>query len=295
MDAIIEKLKKNRPNLTASSIKTYKSILKNIYDKCFDDKEYHLKNFDNDKCILGILNEVPYNKRKTVLAALSVLTDNKNYNKIMMEDIHSYKENEMKQEKSEQQKEGMIEPEEIKTLHNDLEHNAKQVMKKTNLNFNDINTVMKWVLLALTGGIFQAPRRSIDFGNMKWKNYDSEKDNYIDVKNSKFIFQNYKTAKTYGKQETEVSKPLKAILNKWFKIIPDGCDYILFDNKFNPLTSPQITHRLNEIFGKKISTSMLRHIYLTNKFSGVNLEELQKTATEMGNSPMQALMYVKKD
>ncbi len=295
MDAIIETLKKNRPNLTASSIKTYKSILKNIYDKCFDDKEYSMKNYDNDKLILGILNEVPYNKRKTVLAALSVLTDNKNYNKIMMEDIHSYKANEMKQEKSEQQKEGMIEPEEIKALYNDLEHNAKQVMKKTNLNFNDINTVMKWVLLALTGGIFQAPRRSIDFGNMKFKNYNSEKDNYIDVKNSKFIFQNYKTAKTYGKQETEVSKPLKAILNKWFKIIPDGCDYILFDNKFNPLTSPQITHRLNEIFGKKISTSMLRHIYLTNKFSGVNLEELQKTATEMGNSPMQALMYVKKD
>jgi len=295
MDAIIETLKKNRPNLTASSIKTYKSILKNIYDKCFDDKEYHMKNYDNDKLILGILNEVPYNKRKTVLAALSVLTDNKNYNKIMMEDIHSYKANEMKQEKSEQQKEGMIEVEEIKELYKNLEHNAKQVMKKTNLNFNDINTIMKWVLLALTSGIFQAPRRSIDFGNMKFKNYDTEKDNYIDVKNSKFIFQNYKTAKTYGKQETEVSKPLKAILNKWFKIIPDGCDYILFDNKMNPLTSPQITHRLNEIFGKKISTSMLRHIYLTDKFSGVNLEELQKTATEMGNSPMQALMYVKKD
>jgi len=64
MDAIIETLKKNRPNLTASSIKTYKSILKNIYDKCFDDKEYHFKNFDNDKCILGHLKDVPYNKMK---------------------------------------------------------------------------------------------------------------------------------------------------------------------------------------------------------------------------------------
>jgi hypothetical protein len=56
-----------------------------------------------------------------------------------------------------------------------------------------------------------------------------------------------------------------------------------------------MTHRLNEIFGKKISTSMLRHIYLTNKFKGIDLSELQKTATEMGNSPMQALMYIKKD
>ena len=78
MDAIIDLIKKNRPHLSASSIKTYKSILKNIYDKCFDDKEYSMKNFDDDKIILISLKDVPYNKRKTVLAALSVLTDNKN-------------------------------------------------------------------------------------------------------------------------------------------------------------------------------------------------------------------------
>jgi hypothetical protein len=201
----------------------------------------------------------------------------------------------MKQEKTPQQKEGMIEVEEIKEIYDKLEHNAKQVLKKNNLSFNDINSVMQWVIIALTAGLFQAPRRSIDFGNMKFRSYDPEKDNYVDVKNGKFVFQNYKTQKTYGKQETEISKPVKAILNKWFKIVPDGCDYILFDNKFKPLTSPQMTHRLNEIFGKKISTSMLRHIYLTDKFKGIDLSELQKTASEMGNSPMQALMYVKKD
>jgi hypothetical protein len=154
---------------------------------------------------------------------------------------------------------------------------------------------MQWVMIALTGGIFQAPRRSIDFGNMKWRNYDTEKDNYIDIKSSKFIFQNYKTAKSYGKQECEITKPMKLVLNKWFKVIPDSCDFVLFDNKYQPLTSPQMTHRLNEIFGRKISTSMLRHIYLTNKFKSIDLDELQKTATEMGNSPMQALLYVKKD
>lgn len=295
MEEIITLVKEKRPHLSVGSIKTYKSILKNIYDKCFDDRSYHLKNFDNDKIIMGHLHEMPFNKRKTILAALSVLTENKCYNKVMMEDINTYKENEMKQEKTPQQEEGMISLEEIKEIYNDLEHNAKQILKKNNLNSNDINAIMKWIIISLTGGLFQAPRRSIDFGNMKFKNYDSEKDNYVDVKNSKFVFQNYKTQKTYGRQETEISKPLKTILNKWFKIIPDGCDYILFDNKFNPLTSPQMTHRLNEIFGKKISTSMLRHIYLTNKFKGIDLEELQKTATEMGNSPLQALMYVKKD
>ena len=295
MESIITKVKENRPHLSAGSIKTYKSILKNIYDKCFDDKEYLMKNFDNDKLILSSLEDLPYNKRKTILAALSVLTANKNYNKIMMEDIKTYQDNEMKQEKTPQQKEDMIPLDDVKALYNNLEHNAKLVLKKTSLTYPDLNTIMQWVMIALTGGIFQAPRRSIDFGHMKWKNYDVEKDNYVDVKNSKFIFQNYKTAKSYGKQECEITKPLKLVLNKWFKVIPDSCDFVLFDNKYQPLTSPQMTHRLNEIFGRKISTSMLRHIFLTNKFKGIDLDELQKTATEMGNSPMQALLYVKKD
>jgi hypothetical protein len=295
MDLIIATVKDNRPHLSAGSIKTYKSILKNIYDKCFDDKEYLMNNFNNDKTILKHLEEIPYNKRKTVLAALSVLTNNKQYNKVMMDDIKTYQENEMKQEKTPQQKEDMIPLEEVKQLYTNLEHNAKLVLKKTSLPYSDLNTIMKWVMIALTGGIFQAPRRSIDFGNIKWQNYDVKTENYVDVKNSKFIFQNYKTAKSYGKQECVISKPLKLVLNKWFKVIPDSCDYVLFDNKYQPLTSPQMTHRLNEIFGRKISTSMLRHIYLTSKFKGIDLDELQKTATEMGNSPMQALLYVKKD
>lgn len=291
MEDIIEIIKKNRPHLNANSLKTYKSILKNIYDKCYDDKEYKLENFDKDESILKHLSDMPYNKRKTVLASLSVLTNNKKYSIQMMKDINEYNDNEMKQEKTPQQQENMIEPDEVEKIFNTLGEHSKIILKKDKLTSSDLNELMKWVMLALTGGIFQAPRRSIDFGNMKWRNYDVEKDNYVDIKNGKFVFQNYKTAKQYDKQENEISKPLKVILNKWFKVCDS--DYVLFDNKKQPLTSPQMTHRLNEIFGRKISTSMLRHIYATKKFGGVNLKELAETATEMGNSPMQLLKYVK--
>ena len=291
MDDIMETIKKNRPHLGSNSLKTYKSILKNIYDKCYNDKEYKMDNFDKDESILKHLSDMPYNKRKTILAALSVLTNNKNYSIQMMKDIKDYNHNEMKQEKTPQQEENMIEPEEVEKIFNNLDQHAKIILKKEKLTPTDINELMKWVMLALTGGIFQAPRRSIDFGVMKWRDYDPEKDNYVDVKNGKFVFQNYKTAKQYDKQENEISRPLKLILNKWFKVIDS--DYVLFDNKKQPLTSPQMTHRLNEIFGRKISTSMLRHIYATKKFNGINLKELAETATEMGNSPLQLLKYVK--
>lgn len=294
MDAVIAKVKQNRPNLSAGSIKTYKSILKSVYDKCYNDTDYDYDKFNDSSKILKHLKEIPFNKRKTVLAALSVLTGNTDYTKVMMDDIHEYNATQLKQEKTQAQEEGMIEPEEVEAIYATLEANAKHIIKKPHLSQADIHEVMKCVMLALTGGVFQAPRRSVDFGNMKWRNYDEEKDNYVDIKSGKFVFQNYKTAKSYGTQETNISKPVKMILNKWFKIIPDGCDYVLFDTKMQPLSSPQMTHRLNEIFDKKISTSMLRHIYLTKKFGNVDLSDLQKTATEMGNSSMQALLYVKK-
>ena len=294
MEAIIDKVKENRPHLSAGSIKTYKSILKNIYDKCYDDKEYCFKKFDDDSVILEHLKDIAFNKRKTVLAGLSVLTGNPAYQKVMMHDIHEYNAEQLKQEKTPAQEEGMIEPEEVMSIFQVLDANAKHCLKKQSISPSDLVEIQKWVMLALTGGIFQPPRRSVDFGMMKFRNYDKEKDNYIDIKNSKFVFQNYKTAKTYGMQETEINKPLKVILNKWFKVVPDGCDYVLFDAKLKGLTSPQMTHRLNDVFGKKISTSMLRHIYLQKKFGNVDLEELQKTATAMGNSSMQALLYTKK-
>lgn len=294
MDAIIERIKENRPKLSLGSIKTYKSILKNVYDRCYNDTDYDYDKFDDSKRVLAHLKEIPFNKRKTVLAGLSVLTANPDYTKVMMDDIHEYNADQLKQTKTPAQEIGMIEPTEVEEIFSRLETNAKHCLKKAQHSPSDLNEIMKWVMLALTGGILQAPRRSIDFGCMKWRNIDKATDNYVDIKAGKFIFQNYKTEKSYGSQECEITKPLKVILNKWFRVIPDSCDFVLFDNKMHSLSSPQMTHRLNEIFGKKISTSMLRHIYLTKKFGGIDLDELQKTATAMGNSSMQALLYVKK-
>jgi hypothetical protein len=284
-------LKEKRPNVTDSTIKTYKSLLTNLYKSCFSkDDEMTVKHFDDDKVILPYLIELPVNTRKTKLAALIVLTGNKEYSKQMTSDIQELISHNLKQEKNEKQTDNMISPDEVQTIYNRVESNAKVHLQKKEFNNNDFDAIQNWILLALTSGIFIAPRRSADW-NMKWKNYDVDKDNYVDVKNSQFVFNSYKTAKLYGKSMVDIPKPLKLILNKWFKINPT--DYIIFDNKKQPLNSPQITHKLNNIFGKKISTSMLRHIYLTHKFGNINLQDLNDTAAAMGTSKMEALQYVK--
>jgi hypothetical protein len=186
----------------------------------------------------------------------------------------------------------MISFAEVEEVYKNLEAHAKIHLMKKALTPSDLNEIQKWILVALVSGLFIPPRRSADW-NMKLKNYDEEKDNYVDVKNSQFVFNSYKTAKVYGKTKVDIPKPLKLILNKWLKL--NDTDYLLFDANKNPLSSSQIAHRLNEIFGRKISTSMLRHIFLTHKFGNVNLQELEDTAGAMGTSKMEALQYVKHD
>jgi hypothetical protein len=70
---------------------------------------------------------------------------------------------------------------------------------------------------------------------------------------------------------------------------------MLFNTKGGKLTSPNIATRLNEIFGKKVSTSALRHIYISDKFKNMpSLKELQETASAMSHSIPQMLEYIKK-
>ena len=67
-------LKELRPNLSASSITTYDSILRNLHKKVFEKAPIDMKNFNNVKPILEELQKLPVNRRKTIISALTVLT-----------------------------------------------------------------------------------------------------------------------------------------------------------------------------------------------------------------------------
>ena len=86
---------------------------------------------------------------------------------------------------------------------------------------------------------------------------------------------------------------MDAILKKWLKVNPS--DYVLISSNNKPLSSSQITRMLNDVFGKKVSVNMLRHIYLTNYYKDVPpIKDMEKIAGKMGHSVKTALEYVKK-
>ena len=288
-EALAENIKEKRPNLSASSLKTYVSILFNLHKKLNPDGD-DMKFFEDDGKILDVLKEKPPSTRKTVLSALFVLTGKKEYNDLMLEDCKHTNLKYKEQQKSQKEEDNWVSVDEIKTIYDGLLEEVNSMFSKRLLS--NYQTIVNFILLGCLGGVSGLPpRRSLDFCEMKIKNYEKT-DNYY--KAGKFYFNKYKTAKDYGEQVIDVrakAPEFNAILTKWVKSNPT--DYLLFSSNQQKLTSPQVTRLLNKLFGKKTSTDLLRHIYLTNKYGKLQAEMLADSQ-DMSHSLAQQALYIKK-
>ena len=285
-------VKDKRPSLSDSSVTTYSSILRSLYKKLYGDGEIDFSKFNQADDILEHLKDMTPNKRKTILSALVIVTDNKKYRDQMLTDVRDYNHEISKQEKTDSQEANWVTQQEIENMYDELKKNANIIYKKQNKTSSDLQVLQNYIILALFKLI--APRRSKDYVDFKIKNIDKDKDNYLDK--GKFIFNSYKTSKTYGKQEVTIPKELTTIINKWVKVNPT--DYLLFDVNMNPLTAVKLNQRFNRIFGgMKVSVNLMRHSYLTEKFGDTIEKEKQmnKTMTDMGSSLNMTKTYIKND
>jgi len=294
-------IKKCKPNISAGSLKTYNSLLRSIYKGAFGatDKP-DVDNFKKSKPIMEFLNTKPFNVRKTYLAALLCLApDEKIFKETMMSDIKSYSDNVRKEEMTTKLEESAITQDEIDSITADLKHNADILFKKKVHRLNDLLDIQNYVILSLYNGHI-VPRRALDYCAMMYQNFDADKDNYIDFKRNKLVFNQYKTAQKMGKelkgrQELDLPPALKKILLKWIALIPKEVDTLLFNTNLEPLTNVSLNQRLNGIFGGKKSVNALRHFYLTTKYKDLMLEtaKMKDEMEDMGSSIDQAKVYVK--
>lgn len=292
MDKIRKYIAEKRATLSESSITTYTSILKNLYKKVFGDEDYDLSKFDNSDKVIGFLQDVAPNKRKTILSALVIITDKKAYRDLMAEDVKAYNKEISKQIKTDEQEASWVGTQQVRDIYDALKRNADLLYKKKTHTINDLQEIQNYILLAVLGGLYVPPRRSKDFCDFKIKSIDKTKDNFLDK--NKMIFNSYKTAKAYGTQELDIPIPLRNILKKWIAINPT--DYLFFDSNLNPLSSVKLNQRLNKVFDKKVSVNQLRHTYLTDKFGETikTKSAVADTMEDMGSSAGMLDTYVKK-
>lgn len=293
-----DELKKKREHLSAGSLKTYNSLLKTVYRACFGNtKTPEIKNFKKVEDIIKFLEPKTMSSRKTYLASLVVMCpDVEEYKKMMNKDMIDYKHEQDKQEMNDKQVESNISSEEIRAIYEDLKKTADFLMKKKTLSISNLQSIQDFIIVALLGGIFIVPRRSLDYCELLFRNYNPDEDNYI-LKN-KLIFHKFKTAKFHEDGQTlDIPKPLQAILKKWIDVIPSNVDNVLFNSNLQPLSNVTLNQRLNRIFKGAISVNQMRHTYLTEKYGAMMKQEKKMEAdmNDMGSSTKQAKIYVKFD
>jgi len=274
-------------DLTKSSLESYKVKLK----KLNENKPIKNLNYLNDiEKIKNLIEKFkPNTQRNYIIAVASVLKcfltnnpSNKKFKKIYDEYsklLEEYNINLKDQtSKTDSENKNWINRDELDEIYNKIKSDYKK----------DKQSFQNYLLLSLY--YLQAPRRNKDYQLLKitskYNNDLSNEFNYLDIKKKKFIFNNYKTAKKYNTQETEINEELFQIINSYIKImkLKEG-DFLLNDLKTNePFKHTNaITILLNRIFKKKIGASMLRKLYLTHKY-GEQAQELKEDMKAMGSS-----------
>lgn len=291
-------------NLTESSVNLY---LRNI-KKLNDDNE--VKNFKFLEDIESIKNKISKYKDNTqrayLISIVSVLNCYKTikkyeslykkYYKLMRDKADEIKQKPT-EDMSDKQKEHWISLDDLKGKLNKLKDDIDMFKNNKSINENSYNKLLKYLIGNLY--ILNSPRRNADYQYMKILINDDDKDdkdfNFLDLRKGEFIFNKYKTQKKYGQQVIKINPELLDIIKLYLKFRPGTKDnYFLVDFNNKPLlTVNSITRILNGI-NKGLGSSLIRHIYITDKFGNVEKEQ-EDVAYKMGHSKMTQLDYIKND
>ena len=294
-----------------SSLDSYHQKLRFLNNNIIPTDYKFLNNYD--EIMKKIDHFKPNTQRNYIIAIVSILRNTQNdalyngYSKIMDKYNRDLKTSNTK---SETQLKNWIPQTRVQDIYDILYDRVIPNLKSkgvvtSEMSWNDITELM---LLSLY--VLQPPRRIVDYMNMfivkKLPKVMDKDQNYCDVSSGIMYFNCYKTSGTYHTQEVKISPKLMDIILLYIKKLCSTTATKLNLNSKLPLLCTYngmpikrgniITLMLNKIFGGlKISVSMLRNIYLTDKFAPIT-NDMDTTAHDMGTSSGTIQnSYVKKD
>lgn len=293
-----------KPNAKESTIKAYVASLSKL-KRMLGDNDYE------PDLVFPLLEKLHYTSRRNILNSVIVylqaigkptdeivpfLTKRDEYNK-------RYANEQLSGKISEKQQPNFVSLDDLKEMVKRIEVDVRQIKKDAKTK--PITASQKNLLSAYTLFVsyMSMPLRN-DLASMKiitkrgFNKIPSEeksKNNYLLMGKNQlsFVLNNYKTAGKYGEKILPLPKPVERKMRSYMKLmdLPRTND-ILFDFNSNSMT--QLLIRTSEKYIKKrIGTTMLRKIYLSDKFSDTKKEK-EKDANIMGHSKeMGELVYTK--
>jgi len=295
--------------LSDGSIKLYIRNLQKLNDGEITDFKF----LKSPEKIISKIEKLKNNTKRSILISIvSVLgccPDDKKLVKLRKQyyDLMIEKNNEIKEsatdEATEDQKKNWISWDDVKKKFEELKEEVEKFKNEKILSDSNYTTLLGYMVLALY--VHNPPRRNKDYQLMNIvKKYNDKYDNdinYLSYDENKFIFNNYKTSKKYGRQILDINDELKECVDFYLKFHPKVKSKItktlntpfLVSHTGSPLVQTNsMTKLLNKVFGKKISSSALRHIFLTDKYKDV-VDEMKDDALMMGHSTGQQKDYIK--
>ena len=300
--------------ITESSANAYVKVLYAMNDKKPFKNLTFLKSIET---IMERLGHYAESTQRAILASIvSVLTAYKDkplfrkaythYYEEMMRRSKAAREEDSKNEKTETQKKNWVEWSVVEEKRDQLFEEVAKIAARKTLTPPEYEKLLMLAVLALYTEI--QPRRNQDYLDMyivkKWTEGMPADKNYLDISTHRFIFHKYKTSKKYGTQIEEIPERLWERLALYLKHHPlwkgavkrsNNPIKLLVNSDATPIVAKNaITRILNKVFGKRIGSSLLRHIYLSSKY-GNTLESLKRDSTAMGHSLEIQRAYIKTD
>lgn len=312
-----EKLKdiiaKARPNLKDNSIKIYISNLNKLMKLFETDNLEFLK---EEKKVLEKLKNLSNNSIRNYLNSiliylLAIDKDDKFKKEIkfygdMRDDLNKkYEDEQASGIISDKQKNNLVD---IKEVYQMIETIGKEIKDKNIKNKDEMTSKEKQLLMIYTilNIYVRLPLRN-DVAGMeainkrtynKLTEEEKKENNYLVVEKSgmKLILNKYKTSKNYEENIIDVPKDLEKLIRTYIKI--NGMGVLFKTSTGKALTRNELSQLLlktsKKYMNKNISTTMLRKIYLSSKYSDV-LDDMKEDAKIMGHSTATAQnVYIKK-
>ena len=311
-------ISKARPQLKTNTIKQYVINL-NKLKKLYDTDNYDF--LKKPKDVMDKLSDLHYLSQRNILNAVVVLlmalNSDKKYDDLLEE--YGKLRDELNDKYSDEQKSGVISDkqsknfattEEVFKMINDMDKDLQSIKKKNkdNITKKEMQLLQAYVLFNIYARMpFRndvAGMTAINQASYKKLSDDEKKENnYLVVptkSNMYFVLNKYKTSKKYEELDLPIEdKDLRKILKYYLKMNGNEGGGILFKTSTGkPLTRIELSKVLlkysKKYMNKSISTTLLRKIYLSSKYSDMK-DELEKDNKVMGHSKAVALdTYVKK-
>ena len=297
MKNLKEQIKESR-SIKENSLNTYMCALHILYKRITGEKIDKLPNAkflkDYDTVMDAIEKEKKLTSKKNKLTAVLVaLNSEKPKRDELIEKLahklkmlgDTYMTFLKQQKKTETQEKNWLEYNQVIEIANELNDDVKMLRINKKINQELTNKEFdKLQQLLILRTYLQFPVRN-DFADMlvitnkelkKIPKEEQDKKNYLILypKNKKeFHINQFKNKKAMGSKILKIPSQLNKIINLWLKFNKSGYYLVKIHNRTEPMSPNSITKYLNRIFkkhanGKKISSSMLRHIIISHMLEG---------------------------